>query len=122
MAKKTGQSESGDENNDGLDARVSALETGQQGLSDKIDLVLGKLSGSSDRTGGRGHEADPTGRSTADEIREQLEERDRRAAAAAREKNSDSRLAGLEETVGRLTEAKPTEPVRKLTKAMWGAP
>jgi hypothetical protein len=96
-----------------LDQRVSSLETGQENLTDKVDKILGIVSGG-------GHDDDPTGgqdktggATVAQEIREGVDRL--KALADAQEKAGAKPKA---ETVE--PEKPPVPPVRRITKFMWG--
>ena len=97
----------------GLDSRVSSLETGQENLSGKLDKVLSIISG--DR-----HDESPTdpkegaGTTVAHEIREGVDRL--KALADAQEKAGAKPKA---ETVE--PEKAPVPPVRRVTKFMWGS-
>jgi hypothetical protein len=60
----------------GLESRVGALESGQQSIIGKLDQLLGAGNVSRETT-------EPPAVDVAEEIRRQLEKRDRKAAAAA---------------------------------------
>lgn len=100
---------------DALNQRVGALETGQQSLSQKIDQILG-IVGKREQAGqaaaqqARQAELDaPT--SIAEEIRSQLEARDKEQA-------KENRLAAIEKSVQGVTEQKPEPPARPIEKFM----
>lgn len=88
----------------GLDRRVSNLETGQQSILSKLDQLLG---------GSRQPPAEPERPEVniVDEIRRQLDERDRKAA---RTKTEAAPPAAAE------PEQPPKPPVRGITRALWG--
>jgi hypothetical protein len=101
----------------GLDQRVSSLETGQQNITEKIDKLLGIV--------GAGHDdkaTDPQqpagGTNVAHEIRQQLDERD----AAARKKAEEDGLKGtvteLQTKLSELTEQAPAPPPKRVHKIM----
>jgi hypothetical protein len=97
---------------EGLEARVSGLEAGQQGLAGKIDQILGIIQGG----GGRQPEAKapaPAG-NVADEIRQQLDLIDR-------EKKGRDEIEGLKTKVAELSETPPEPQPRRVEKFMWGA-
>ena len=98
-----------------LGERVGKLETGQDNLSGKIDEILGIL-------GGRGteHEEQPSGAgNVADEIRVQLDERDRKRAADDRARADSDRLGAVEARVSELAE-KPPEPMPRRIERFMG--
>jgi hypothetical protein len=97
-----------------LDQRVSSLETGQENLTDKVDKILGIVSGG-------GHDDDPTGgqdktggATVAQEIREGVD----RLKALADTAEAKSKAKPKAETVE--PEKPPVPPVRRVTKWMWG--
>jgi hypothetical protein len=104
---------------EGLEDRVGQLETGQQSLSQKVDQILGIVSGSSGGDGGGGGQ-DPPGQpgSIAEEIRVQLDDRDARNAAAADEQAKTDRLGALETKVAELAEKPPAPVPRRVEKFM----
>ncbi len=85
----------------GLDQRVRSLETGQTSILEKLDQLLG--------AGHREPEPERHEVSIADEIRRQLEERDRRKPKA-----EPAPRAAPE------PEQPPKPPVRRVTRALWG--
>lgn len=106
---------------DGLDQRVAKLETGQSTLEDKVDKILGIVSGGHGEDGGQGgHEEQPSGGPTiAHEIRAQLDERDRKAAAEAERQAGSDRLAAAEAKLAELSE-KPPEPMPRRVERIMG--
>lgn len=60
--------------------------------------------------------------SVADEVRRQLEDRDRAAAEQAGRKSDADRLAAVETTVAELAEKPPEVPVRKIENLMGWRP
>ena len=104
----------------GLDERVAKLETGQETLSEKVDKILGIVSGHGGTEDGGGHEDQPTGGTNiAHEIRAQLEERDRKNAADAAERAKSDRLAAAEAKLAELSE-KPPEPMPRRIERIMG--
>ena len=104
-----------------LDERVGKLETGQDALSTKLDRILGILGRDESKIhdAAQDHTQAKLDRPTnvADEIRQQLDERDKRAA----EERDKSDLASLKETVAALTEKSPEPMPRRVERIMWGA-
>jgi hypothetical protein len=99
-----------------LGERVGKLETGQDNLSGKIDEILGILGG----RGGGEHEDQPSGaRNVADEIRIQLDERDRKRAADDQARADSDRLGAVEARVSELAE-KPPEPMPRRIERFMG--
>jgi uncharacterized protein YceH (UPF0502 family) len=91
-----------------LDARVGRLETM---ISELKDAVTGG--------GGQGSETAPEPpQNVAEEIRRQIEERDRKAAAAADDQAKTDRLGALETRLAELTEHAPEPPPRRVEKLM----
>jgi hypothetical protein len=100
----------------GIDARVAALETGQETLSGKLDQILGII-------GDGGHGGKPAGpeppATVGDEIRAQLDARDARARADSAQAARDSDLTTLKEQVAALAE-KPPEPLPRRIERIMG--
>lgn len=97
-----------------LDNRVGKLEAGQESLSAKLDKVLEALSG-----GGQQDDGEPQGApNVAAEIRQQLEERDRKDKAAARDKAREDRLTAAETKLAELAEKPPGPMPRRVEKIM----
>lgn len=99
-----------------LDDRVSQLETGQQSLTEKIDKLLGIVSGGGDKPDGESAPRPPS--NIAEEIRAQLDERDRRDQAAAADKARADWEAGVETRLTELAEKPPVTPPRRVEKLM----
>jgi hypothetical protein len=100
----------------GLDQRVSSLETGQQSLSEKLDKVLGIVSGGHDDQG-----SDPDGKGSpniAHEIRAQLDARDARDREDAEKKSIAEQLAATQAKVAELAEKPPAPMPRRVEKIM----
>jgi hypothetical protein len=115
MAEQEEASASADE---GLDARVSSLETGQQSLSEKVDQILGIVSGKGGEAETRAEETAGGAPNIAHEIRQQLEERDAKARAAADEQAKTDRLAAAEAKIAELAEKPPEAMPRRVEKIM----
>lgn len=104
----------------GLDQRVASLEAGQTSLEDKVDKILGIVSGHGGDAGdGGGHGDEPSGGTNiAHEIRQQLDERDAKNRAEADEQARTDRLGAVETRLAELAE-KPPEPMpRRIEKIM----
>lgn len=88
----------------GLDQRVASLESGQRSILEKLELFLG--------TGRRDPDPEPERPevSISDEIRKQLDERDRRKPKT----EAPAPKAPPE------PEQPPKAPVRRVTRALWG--
>jgi hypothetical protein len=98
-----------------LNERVSSLEAGQDSLSGKIDKILGILGGRDSAE----HEEQPTGGgNVADEIRAQLDERDRKRAADDQARADSDRLGAIEAKVSELAEKAPEPMPRRIEKFM----
>jgi hypothetical protein len=101
-----------------LDKRVADLEAGQSTISEKIDKILGVLDGGS----GKPKEDPPAGpgggRSVAEEIRAQFEERDRKAAEDARRGEDKSWRESVDKALKGLAERTPEPPPRRVEKVM----
>jgi hypothetical protein len=101
-----------------LDKRVSSLEAGQDSLSQKLDRILGIV-------GGGGHDEEPTDQpaqggapNIAHEIRQQLDERDRKKADDDRQAGLHSTVDELKTKVSELTEKPPAPLPRRIEKLM----
>ena len=106
---------SGDETEPG---REGGQEQRIETLESKVDQILGLLSRTPEnRSAGREDAGPPT---VAHEIRQQLDERDRRDREAAAAQGQTDRLGAVETRLAELTEKPPVAPVRKVTKLMWG--
>lgn len=103
---------------------VAELATRQDRLEGKVDQVIGLLQGGERKAHAAAaqHEEDKLDRPTdvADEVRRQIEERDRAAAAAAA---ADSAAAaqqtwrqGVDKSLAALAEKPPEAPVRRVEK------
>lgn len=92
----------------GLDQRVTSLEHGQVTIAGKLDQLLGMFSdkGAPDPA----PEPERPEVNIAEEIRAQLDERDRKAKKAEPAAPKAAELA----------EKPPVAPVRRVTKFMWG--
>ncbi len=102
---------------EGLDQRVSSLETGQHSLSEKLDRILNIV-----RVGG-GHDDEPTGQpgggtNIAHEIRQQLDERDAAAARKAEEDGLKSTVGELQAKLSELAEKPPAPMPRRVERLM----
>jgi hypothetical protein len=102
--------------------RITALEAKTDSIGDKLDAVLAAVSGktpaSSDGAGDGGGQAQP--QDAAAEVRRQLEERDRKAAADKAQADADAWKTGVDASLAELREKPPQEPVRRVEQAMWG--
>jgi hypothetical protein len=106
---------------EGLDARVGALETGQETMSGKIDRILNLISGG-DKTEAHAEETTGAPENVAEEIRAQLTARDAKAKADADEQARTDRLAAAEAKIAELAEKPPEPLLRRSTVFMWGKP
>ena len=101
---------------------IRAEQAEQRGL---IQTLLDKMSGAAPAAPASMQQREqarlnaPT--SVADEIRQQLDERDRRKADEDGKKAADDRLGAVEQTLREMTEQDPVPPVRRIHKIMgWG--
>lgn len=98
-----------------LDAKVNALDS-------KLDMILGKLSGTKDdaHTAAAEHTEDRLNRPSniADEIRQQLDEQRARDAASAREQADSEWRKGVDEQLAGMAEKTPEAPLRRVEKIM----
>lgn len=86
---------------------------------DQILAVLGKTRDNAQANAREGQERKldaPT--SIAEEIRQQFEERDRKAAADAEHKSREDRLAAVETSLKEIAEKAPEPPARRIEKIM----
>src|SRR5277367_6937970 len=102
-----------------LDQRVSSLETGQETITQKIDKLLGLVSGDGHDDEGTDDPGQPGGGTNiAHEIRQQLDERD----AAAKKKADEDGLRGtvgeLQTKLAELAEKPPAPMPRRVEKLM----
>lgn len=101
--------EAGETGEPGIEQRVDSLES-------KVDQILGIVRG-----GGGKPDSEPEPQrpgNIAEEIRAQLDERDRRDQAAADDKARGDRLAAVETKVAELAEKPPVTPPRRVEKLM----
>lgn len=121
MADENLEDESGSSGSSDIDARVGKLEDGQDSLSSKVDQILGILGKDRDKAhdAAQDHTEAKLDRpsNVADEIRQQLDERDRRAKADA----DTNDLAALKAKVAELSEKAPEPMPRRVERIMWGA-
>ena len=102
----------------GLDQRVSSLETGQESMSQKLDKLLGIVGADSGQDGGDGgHE--PEGTNIAHEIRTQLDARDAAAKKKADEDALKNTVGEVQAKVAELAEKAP-EPMPRLVERIMG--
>jgi hypothetical protein len=101
----------------GLDQRVESLEHGQESLGQKLDRILGLMSGPGDDDPGDGGQ--PAGApNIAHEIRQQLDERDRKAKADAEAASLKDQLGAVTAKVTELAEKPPAPMPRRVEKIM----
>ena len=104
---------------------IDELEQRVSGVESKLDLILDKLSGTRDQAhaDAEQHTEDRLDRpsSIAEQIRAQLEETRAREAAEADKRSSADRLASLEERLSGMAEKPPEDPLRPVTRLMWGS-
>lgn len=116
MAKPAPEPEPTEEEATDPAKRMDQLEAKQETLSGKLDQILGIL-GSKDKPADG--PADPAGSpDIASQIREQLAERDRQAAAANAEAERDGTVAALRAKVEELTEQAPAPMPRRVERLM----
>lgn len=93
----------------GVEQRVDSLES-------KVDKILGILSGGQGETPQA--EQPDGGTNIAHEIRAQLDERDRKNAADAAEREKADRLAAAEAKIAELSEQPPAPMPRRVERIM----
>jgi hypothetical protein len=103
---------------EGLDGRVSSLETGQESLSQKLDKLLGIVGADGPGDGQDGHEGEGTGTNIAHEIRAQLDKRDADAKKKADEEGLHATVGELKTKVTELAEKPPAPMPRRIEKWM----
>lgn len=102
----------------GLDQRVESLEHGQESLGHKLDKILGIVSGGPDDDD-PGDGGQPAGApNIAEEIRAQLDKRDREAKDAADKASLTDELGQVKAKVAELAEKPPAPMPRKIEKIM----
>ena len=103
----------------GLDQRVSSLETGQESMSQKLDKLLGIVGADSGQDGGNGgHEPEGTGTNIAHEIRTQLDARDAAARKKADEDALKNTVGEVKAKVAELAEKAPEPMPRRVERIM----
>lgn len=119
MADKPKEDTAGDQDGSGaLDERVGKLEAGQETLSGKLDAILDRLGGGQDGKPAGPPAPEGGGGNVAAEIRQQLEERDRKARAEADSKSTADRLAAAETKLAELAEKPPQAMPRAVERIM----
>ena len=107
---------------DTADAAPSNAELEQRvsGVESKLDLILEKLSGSGTPPGPA---ADPPAEhgSIAEQIRDQLAQRDKATADKASADAAEQRVKTIEERLEGMAERTPQPPERRVERFMWGA-
>ena len=96
-------------------AELAARQDSLEGKVDQILGIIGKGEGEAQQAAQEHEEKKldaPT--SVAEEIRRQLEDRDRA-------KSEQDWKAGVEQKLATVPEQKPETPVRKIERVMWGA-
>jgi hypothetical protein len=102
----------------GLDQRVSSLETGQESMSQKLDKLLGIVGADGDGGDGGGHEPEGTGTNIAHEIRTQLDARDAAAKKKADEDALKNTVGEVQAKVAELAEKAPEPMPRRVERVM----
>ena len=102
----------------GLDGRVSSLETGQETLTQKIDKLLGIVGADGPGDGQDGHDGEGTGTNIAHEICAQLDKRDREAKDAADKASLTDEIGQVKAKVAELAEKPPAPMPRRVEKLM----
>lgn len=103
------------------ETRITSLEEQDKridGLSEKIDRILGIVTGGTAEPPAAGEEPPGKPASIAAEIRAQLDKRDADAKSAARAEDHDKTVAELKAQIKELTEKPPAEPVKRAHKFM----
>lgn len=103
----------------GINQRVASLEAGQESMSQKIDKILGMVSGDTREQDTGEHEDKPTGTNVAHEIRAGIEAHEKEKAAAEAEQGKADRLAAAEARIAELSE-KPPAPMPRAVERIMG--
>jgi hypothetical protein len=103
---------------EGLDERVSSLETGQQSMTQKIDQILGIVGGGDHPDQGTDPKEPAGGTNVAHEIRQQLDERDAKARADAEKNGLSQTVAEVQAKVAELAEKPPAPMPRRVERFM----
>lgn len=102
----------------GLGERVDRLETGQDMLSQKIDQILGIVSGRAPSGSG---EEQPGGRPDIEhQVRAELARAEKEKADQQAAEDEKSEREQLRERLAALTETAPVPPQRRAERVMWG--
>lgn len=102
-----------------LDQRVSSLETGQESITQKIDKLLGLVSGDGHDDEGTDDPGQPgVGTNIAHEIRQQLDAKAKEDAAKAKEDGLHQTVGELKTKVSELAEKPPAPMPRRVEKLM----
>jgi hypothetical protein len=101
-----------------LGDRVDRLETGQGRIEAKIDQLIGgtgptTTASDGDQPGGRPSDV-------AEQVRMELEARDRKAAEKAEKDAEKNERQTIRERLAKLTEAPPKQPQPRRQRFMWG--
>ena len=103
---------------------IDELEQRVSGVESKLDLILDKLSGTRDHAhaDAEQHTEDRLDRpsSIAEQIRAQLAERQAADASEAEKRGHADRLAAVEERLSGMAEKPPEDPLRPVTRFIWG--
>jgi hypothetical protein len=102
----------------GLDQRVSSLETGQQTMAEKLDKILGIVGAGGHPDEDSGPAEPGGGTNIAHEIRQQLDERDTRAREDAEKNGVKSELGEVKAKLAELTEKPPAPMPRRIERIM----
>jgi hypothetical protein len=100
-----------------LDDRVTRLETGQTQIIGRLDQLLAGGHRKAEE-----HEENKLGRPTSieEQVRAELERKDREASEAADKEGTKTALATVKDTLAKLTEVKPVQPQPRRQRVMWG--
>lgn len=114
MATETDQGETP------MEQRVERLERGQTTIMEKLDQVLGGKPVTHERAEQDmdTHLGRPA--SMQEQVRMELERRDREQAAAAEKESEKNEIQSVKQMVAQLTETKPEPPQRRVERAFWG--
>lgn len=115
-AKTDSTQQDGDES--GRIRTLSEIQAEQETQRDKIDQILGILSGDHGDAQAHTEQRLDAPSAVADMVRRQLDERDAAQRQADADKTSQDRIGAIETKLAELAEQPPAEPVKRRHKIM----
>lgn len=105
------------DDDNGLEDRVEKLETGQQSIIGKLDELL-----TAGHRKAEEHQETRLGRPTSveDQVRAELERKDREAAEKADKDAERAERESIKERLAKLAEVAPAAPQPRRQRFMWG--